>query len=204
MNIYEKLNKAKLALQSAGLKKTGKNDFAKYTYFELGDFLPAIIGLENELGFCCQVCFGDEAQLIITDTEKPDSQLMFTGPMSTANLKGMHDVQNLGAVQTYTRRYLYINAFEIVEHDAVDSSSPLEKQPEKVLGKDRITPEQLKYLSSLCSKPDGTKDVALAKQLKEVYSTCGFNTANEITEDKFEEIVASFTAGLLPFEMGGE
>ena len=50
MNIYEKLNKAKLALQSGGLKKSGRNDFAKYEYFELSDFIPTILRLENELG----------------------------------------------------------------------------------------------------------------------------------------------------------
>ena len=46
---------------------------------------------------------------------------MFTSPMSSASLKGCHDVQNLGAVQTYLRRYLWTNAFEIVEHDALDA-----------------------------------------------------------------------------------
>lgn len=200
MNVYEKLNKAKLALQSAGLKKTGKNDFAKYSYFELGDFLPSIIGLESELGFHCQICFSDEAQLIITDTEKPTDQIMFTSPMSSASLKGMHDVQNLGAVQTYLRRYLYVNAFEIVEQDAIDKGHEPPKTATKT--KQRINADQLKRLIDLCSKPDGSKDTEAAKKLKEVYSTCGFATANEITVDKYDEIVKAFEAGLLPFEMG--
>jgi hypothetical protein len=43
--------------------------------------------------------------------------------MSSAALKGCHDVQNLGAVQTYLRRYLWTNAFEIVEHDALDATT---------------------------------------------------------------------------------
>jgi len=47
----------------------------------------------------------------------------FKCPMSTAALKGCHDVQNLGAVLTYIRRYLWVNAFEIVESDAVDASA---------------------------------------------------------------------------------
>ena len=42
--------------------------------------------------------------------------------MSSAALKGCHEVQNLGAVQTYIRRYLWVTALEIVEHDAIDSS----------------------------------------------------------------------------------
>jgi hypothetical protein len=48
--------------------------------------------------------------------------------MSEAALKGCHPVQNLGAVQTYIRRYLWVAALEIVEHDAVDSSPGKEKE----------------------------------------------------------------------------
>jgi hypothetical protein len=43
--------------------------------------------------------------------------------MSTAALKGCHEVQNLGAVQTYLRRYLWVAALEIVEHDALDATT---------------------------------------------------------------------------------
>jgi hypothetical protein len=42
--------------------------------------------------------------------------------MSSASLKGCHEVQNLGAVETYIKRYLYQNCFEIVEGDALDST----------------------------------------------------------------------------------
>ena len=43
--------------------------------------------------------------------------------MSTASLKGCHEVQNLGAVESYVRRYLYLTAFEIVESDCLDATS---------------------------------------------------------------------------------
>jgi hypothetical protein len=33
---------ARIRLQSTELKKSGLNKFAGYTYFELGDFIPAI------------------------------------------------------------------------------------------------------------------------------------------------------------------
>ena len=42
MNIYEKLQKARVDLQSKGIKKSGKNTFAKYDYYELADFMPAV------------------------------------------------------------------------------------------------------------------------------------------------------------------
>jgi hypothetical protein len=47
--------------------------------------------------------------------------------MAEANLKGCHPIQNLGAVETYTRRYLWVTAMEIVEHDALDSSAPIKE-----------------------------------------------------------------------------
>jgi hypothetical protein len=62
------------------------------------------------------------AYLTIYDTDGGDFAT-FTSPMSSAALKGCHDVQNLGAVQTYLRRYLWTNAFEIVEHDALDATT---------------------------------------------------------------------------------
>ena len=64
----------------------------------------------------------DLAYLNIYDVETNDC-IVFTSPMSKAELKGCHDVQNLGAVQTYLRRYLWTAAFEIVEHDALDATT---------------------------------------------------------------------------------
>jgi hypothetical protein len=43
--------------------------------------------------------------------------------MAEANLKGTHPIQNLGAVETYQRRYLWMTAMEIVEHDALDATT---------------------------------------------------------------------------------
>ena len=37
-------------------------------------------------------------------------------------MKGAHAIQNLGAVETYQRRYLYLAAFEIVENDGLDAT----------------------------------------------------------------------------------
>jgi hypothetical protein len=43
--------------------------------------------------------------------------------MGSAALKGCHEVQNIGAVETYQRRYLWVTAMEIVEHDALDATN---------------------------------------------------------------------------------
>jgi len=131
MSVYKKLQDARMRLQNTPLKKSGHNKFAGYHYFELGDFLPAIQKINAELGLCGVVSFNhDMAFLQIIDTEDGTS-IMFTSPMSSAALKGCHDVQNLGAVQTYLRRYLWVNAFEIVENDQLEPNTGKEEPAKK-------------------------------------------------------------------------
>ena len=134
--VHKKLMQARIMLQNAPLKKSGHNKFAGYSYFELGDFIPTINSIFNEVGLCGVVSYDSEiASLTITDTDDGTS-IVITSPMAEANLKGCHPIQNLGAVETYTRRYLWVTAMEIVEHDALDSSAPIKE--EKVI----ITPTQ--------------------------------------------------------------
>ena len=128
MSIFEKLNQARLEFQNMGVKKSGKNSYAGYTYYELSDIIPAINKLAEKLKFCCVINFtNDLAKLDFCDLEK-DERITFTSPMSSASLKGAMEVQNTGAVITYLKRYLYLNCFEIVEDDTLDATlNPNEK-----------------------------------------------------------------------------
>ena len=153
MGVHKKLMEARIALQSAPLKKSGHNKFAGYQYFELGDFLPTINQIFSKVGLCGVVSFDKElATLTITDTDD-NSEIKLTSPMADANLKGCHPIQNLGAVETYTRRYLWVSAMEIVEHDALDSSAPLKEEkvvisPTQGIA-DTLPPEEMEYLREL-------------------------------------------------------
>ena len=112
-----------------GLSKSGYNKFAGYTYFELGDFIPHINTIFNEIGLCGVVSFThEEAVLIIYDCDS-EATIRFSSPMAEAHLKGCHPIQNLGAVQTYQRRYLWIEAMEIVEQDSLDATTGDETKP---------------------------------------------------------------------------
>ena len=128
MNVFEKLNEARIRFQNANVKKSGKNSYAGYTYYELADILPAINKIAQELKFSCIVNFTpDLATLDFVDCEK-NEKITFTSPMSEASLKGAMEVQNTGAVITYLKRYLYQNCFEIVEDDTLDATlNPNEK-----------------------------------------------------------------------------
>ena len=123
MTVHRKLMEARVRLQSTELKKSGLNKFAGYTYFELGDFIPAIQQIFYDIGLCGIVSFkSDYAELAIYDTED-GTMVMITSPMAEANLKGAHPIQNLGAMESYQRRYLWMTAMEIVEHDVIDSTA---------------------------------------------------------------------------------
>ena len=123
LNVYKKLQLARILLQNTKLSKSGKNKFAGYDYFELPDFLPAVQNICEDVGLCGVFhCDQSMAYLTMYNTDKEES-IQFSAPMSTAALKGCHEVQNLGAVISYLRRYLWVNAFEIVEHDALDATT---------------------------------------------------------------------------------
>jgi hypothetical protein len=123
MGVYRKLADARRMMRSRTLKKSGHNKFAGYNYFELGDFLHPALEIFDELGLISIVSFTKEqAELCIVDTVG-GGEIVFTCPFGSAALKGCHEVQNMGACQTYNRRYLYTLALELLEHDALDSTT---------------------------------------------------------------------------------
>ena len=138
IGIYAKLIKARVMLQSRQINKSGHNKFAGYKYFELADFLPAVQDIFAEVGLVDVIQFtADVATMHLIDTQD-GSSVVFTSPMGSAQLKGCHEVQNIGAVETYQRRYLYVAAMAIVEHDALDSSEPIKEEPEKPKSKPKL------------------------------------------------------------------
>jgi hypothetical protein len=129
MNVYQKLNEARDEFHQAKLKKSGHNKFANYYYFELGDFVIPALEIFKQIGLTSIISFGkEEASMTIVNNDKPEEKIVLTSPMSSAALKGCHEVQNLGAVQTYLRRYLWVAALEIVEHDALDGTVGSDKK----------------------------------------------------------------------------
>jgi hypothetical protein len=132
MKIYKKLSDARIKLQRTELTKSGHNKFAGYKYFELGDFLPAVQSIFNEVGLVDVISFTEDLATMVVYDVDDGSSVTFTSPMGTANLKGCHEVQNIGAVETYQRRYLYTVSMAVSEHDALDAvtgSQPVEVKP---------------------------------------------------------------------------
>jgi hypothetical protein len=132
MNLFEKLQSVRVELQNTKLKKSGKNKFAGFEYFELADFLPTVnVLFEKKKLFSNFSIIDNTAVLTIVDSEKPDDRTDFTMPTATLELKGCNAIQAAGGVNTYCKRYLYLNALEIVEADMFDSTSGKEEKKQK-------------------------------------------------------------------------
>lgn len=177
-NIYKKIQAVKKRLLEANVKKTGVNKFSNYTYYELADFLPTLIKLCDEEGLFTGVRFDDEfAYLDIVNIEKPEEKVTYTSPMRALELKGANAVQALGGVETYSRRYLYMAAFDIVENDMFDSTV---EEPKK----DLVTKEQANTVYSLLVQA-GANDEGIKKTL-EAYKV---KEAEELTTTQYASLV---------------
>lgn len=132
LNLLQKIQMCRVELQNKNLKKSGENKFANFKYYELSDFLPTVNELFNKYKLFSQFTLSETtATLEIYDTEKTYTRgefeyydsVAFTIPSEKVEIKGSNAIQNLGGSNTYLRRYLYLNALEIVENDMYDATS---------------------------------------------------------------------------------
>ena len=127
LNLHQKIQRCRVELQNCNLKKSGKNKFANFEYYELADFLPKVNELFDKYKLFSQFTLKTEvATLEVFDTEKGDS-VIFSSPVAEVNIKGSNAIQNLGGANTYMKRYLYLNLLEIVESDSFDAVAGKEK-----------------------------------------------------------------------------
>ena len=137
-NIYIKLQEMRKEFHSKELKKSGHNKFAGYSYFELKDIIPeATVLLEKYRLTTFMNCGVEGATLTLINSDNPSEQIVFTVPAGSCNLKGCHDIQNVGAVITYQKRYLMVNLFDVIENDGIEATT----------GKDESLPAPTRKLS---------------------------------------------------------
>ena len=115
----------------------------------------------------------------IVDVED-GSMVIIHSPMGSANLKGCHEIQNIGACETYSTRYLWTAALCIVEHDALDATTGKSEPAPRAKF---ISDEQFAELQALV---DATKtDLALlCKHYK-------ITALKELQETRFDAVKAA-------------
>lgn len=191
MNIFEKIQAIRVELKHKDLKMSGRNKFANYDYMELDDFCPALNELMLKYKITAIPTFTREkASLTAIDCEKPEDRYTIESPFGTADLKGCHEVQCIGAVETYQRRYLYQAMFDISESDGLNKSQgdPSKPAPKKTAefpshAEDDLLPGEekpaAKSTKSVDEKdPNGAERCA---KIKEVFNAK--RKAKELTTD---------------------
>lgn len=160
MTIYEKIQTVRCELQSLNLKKTGKNEYSRFSYYELSDFLPQLNSLLLKNKLMTRVTFENkQAFLTVFDAEDSTQQVTFQSETAECEIGkkkdgsgGADPIQNLGGMITYMRRYLMMLAFEIVESDYVDKEMTkdleLDDEDLKIIN----SAENLTHLTSIFNK----------------------------------------------------
>lgn len=186
--IFEKLQKARIELQNKKLKKSGKNSYSGFTYYELADFLPQVNQIFYDLKLCSNFSIEDrQAKLTVTDWEDKTSEV-FTSPIEDLELKGCSKVQALGGVHTYLKRYLYLNALEIVESDMLDAKAgKIEEVKEELFVPDVIKNKEQKQTVSAKDKEfyDVVSSLDDINDVKEYYEQTRENLENRPAYHKF-------------------
>ncbi len=129
MNVFEKLQLARVRFLEAGVDKSGKHMKLEYKYFELADIVPKAEQIFLEIGLMMvPSMYGDKATARVYNVNDPEDYIDFVAPytpiapiVSNAGNQVTNEMQATGSSITYIRRYLWQLVLDIVEHDSIDS-----------------------------------------------------------------------------------
>ena len=143
MNVYDKIIELRVRVLNANLKKSGKNKYSNFDYFELKDFLPFVTNNAKELKLYSKFSITpatptseEMVTMLLLNTEKIDEVDIYTLPTAECfiGLKkdgtgGADPIQNLGGKITYLRRYMWLIVLDLIEDDSVDAKEQITRQP---------------------------------------------------------------------------
>lgn len=199
ISVLQKLQQARVMLQNKNLKKTGFNPFQKFNYFELGDFLPQINEIFNELKLYSHFnLYGDKAKLVIICTET-NEQVQFTTPIQ--QVKENAKMQDIGAIHTYSKRYLYYNALEIIENDLIDCKDNSTQAPKQQANKTtkKETPQATKQPAQQKAPQQNLISTEQRETLINLIESAGINLTEELqkikdlTTDRYDKALEYYT-----------
>lgn len=127
LNAWQKLLKARQDFYKKGVKQSGINMHAEFSYFELKDIVPVATEIFSSLNCIFHTSFPNGkalGQFINLDNPEEIVTVEFeTRSIAEPAKFRMNEVQGLGAEITYMRRYLYFLILDIVVNDEFDGDS---------------------------------------------------------------------------------
>ena len=136
--------------------KTGFNEYSKYLYITPEDLFTPLKPLLLKYGLC--LLFNvrrtrdgrNEAVLRVEDFNTDVGRLIYTMNVGDITLKSANEIQSMGGLRTYCKRYLVMDAFNVVEDsDDLDSKDNTEKGKDKKDKKDAVNDAKVE-LQTLC------------------------------------------------------
>lgn len=195
-NLNSSIISIRVKLQNAKLKKSGKNKSAGFEYFELADFLPKLneLMLEEQVNDLFNIDDGKATLTLIKGEERQVYSMpfvLFETPVfkrtnqdgEVFEVKSMQDIQYLGALNTYYKRYLYLNAFGITDGDIIDAIDNSQEVKVENKTERKATPNQVKKVKELVTdiskmleyyKVENVEDLTIV-QASEIISKKGGN-----------------------------
>lgn len=217
--VYAKLQAARIALMEKGLKKTGKNSFAGFDFFQLVDFLPEAQKIFTKLGLTTNYTLAprviankeivegekltrepiirDIARLVIRDIETNDIEVfeIEAAPVQIGNNTKQNIYQAAGGRSTYYKRYLYRDALEIEESDESDMvlGAPNIDYQTPVAQQPIETPQPTTIQENIMQPQENTTPAPKKKTTKA-------SADDVLSQESREEVMQVLTAkGLNPF-----
>jgi len=150
LNIFEAIQKVRLAMSKEPLQKNGYNAHLKYHYFEIGDFMPKAIEYLDRYGLCPIFNIGFDAsgvEIATLTVVKGADRVMFQIP--TAEVPNLQGIFALGGKDTYCKRYLYVNhLLDLTENDVAEEING-DKEVKVTVEEKKATPKQVELIRSL-------------------------------------------------------
>lgn len=193
-SLNESVIDIRVKLQNSGIKKSGVNKYAGFDYFELSDFLPKLNELMQEEKINDRFYIKDNYATLelqkggefniytipfvlfetpLTYKKDKDGNFIKDKNDEYIQVPSMQDIQYLGALNTYYKRYLYLNAFGITDGEIIDSmdnnnltskNNSMEKKQVKI--KSLATEDQIKRIKSLYNEEEQKKALEIVKKSK--------------------------------------
>ena len=160
MNLYQKVAKIKGEMSSMKFSKTGRNSFTKFNYFQLDDFEPTLEKLCSQYGVVTYFMFAlDAARMVVVDADDPTQKIEVDSPVDVSFGKTSSKMQDIGAMQTYARRYLFMSFFGITESDFLDEVAGMDttKSEDDV---EHVTPDKNDTVKKSDANADKKKSTA--------------------------------------------
>ena len=188
-SVPKKLLAARKHIKQSPIKREGSNDFSHYDYFTPDQVAMLVDDACQEVGLLTTFSLdkdenGHYGSLIIIDVENGDT---LTSVMRTEmpEIKATNAAQQMGGLVTYTKRYMLMNEFDIVDNN-LDFDSK-DNRPSAKKEEADAAPKKLGLKKVHITKEEPAKEEKKAEEVAEPMEEHAVEAPVEVEEKSAEE-----------------